>query len=694
MAWNEAVVTDSGLSVMAKGILEGKVEITSALGGESRSAAESLKGIKDIPPPNHTLNIAKIETENGKAVVNIRVQNKGVKESFVIRQIGLFAKVQGSDDSPVLMAVIQDEKGEAVPTEKDNPEFLLEFNFVIPIENGENIDISLTPVTFATLEDLGERESRLNGWIGSLSDELTNEKNITDAHISNKNNPHSVTKAQVGLSNVPNVATNDQTPTYIKANTLAGMASGEKISTAFGKISKAVSDLISHLADGVRHITAAERTNWNSKTKTTFSRSLNSGTKIGTVNVDGIATDIYCEKNIDTTYPAATADNDGLMSAADKAKLDRLKNYDDTSLKADITNLQNDKVDKKAETLKRGTDLNSVTVTGFYACVNDWGYINKPGMDSSGGVLQVLAFDAFYREQIFYEWGSNNTYVRSNESNNWLPWAELIASSGGTFTGPITLPYIEIPTSGEQLPALRIGSDTAGYLEFDNNEIRFRNAANTNTSALTFSNDNAVCVNDSESNRIIAGLSFINNTWCLVHDADAGTKSSLGRDMSRWYWDNCYIKTGNFEKLNVKNPPWTIYSEVTTAKAGLMSADDKKKLDGLSNTELNFSSYKYEITESSGLNVFTKFSFVGLQVNGTLINVSVLGSQTLLNKKYYVDSQPLKDYLTTKYGTGTFNIVSGHNTKITMTIQSSTIQFSSNDAVEVSESPSYEYTVI
>ena len=84
-------------------------------------------------------------------------------------------------------------------------------------------------------------------------------------HTNNKSNPHSVTKAQVGLSNVPNVATNDQTPSYTAASSLTALSSGEKLSVAFGKLSKAVSSLISHLADSVGHITAAERTVWNAK---------------------------------------------------------------------------------------------------------------------------------------------------------------------------------------------------------------------------------------------------------------------------------------------------------------------------------------------------------------------------------------------------------------------------------------------
>ena len=70
-----------------------------------------------------------------------------------------------------------------------------------------------------------------------------------NTHTGNKSNPHSVTKSQVGLGNVPNVATNDQTPTYSDTTTLVTLSSGEKISIAFAKIKLAITTLINHLAN-------------------------------------------------------------------------------------------------------------------------------------------------------------------------------------------------------------------------------------------------------------------------------------------------------------------------------------------------------------------------------------------------------------------------------------------------------------
>ena len=61
----------------------------------------------------------------------------------------------------------------------------------------------------------------------------------TDYRTGNVN----LTKANIGLGNVPNVATNDQTPTFTQATTRANLTSGEKLSISLGKISKFFADL-------------------------------------------------------------------------------------------------------------------------------------------------------------------------------------------------------------------------------------------------------------------------------------------------------------------------------------------------------------------------------------------------------------------------------------------------------------------
>lgn len=52
-----------------------------------------------------------------------------------------------------------------------------------------------------------------------------------------------LSKTNVGLGNVPNVTTNNQTPTFSQASTRNNLVSGEKLSVLFGKIMKWFADL-------------------------------------------------------------------------------------------------------------------------------------------------------------------------------------------------------------------------------------------------------------------------------------------------------------------------------------------------------------------------------------------------------------------------------------------------------------------
>lgn len=123
-----------------------------------------------------------------------------------------------------------------------------------------------------------------------------------NSHVANKSNPHGVTASQVGLGNVPNVATNNQTPTYTVPSTLSALVSGEILSTAFGKLSKAVSSLISHLAD---------KNNPHGVTKA----------QIGLGSVENVSTNDQAPTYSDTTTLATLTSGEKLNVAMQKTKL-------------------------------------------------------------------------------------------------------------------------------------------------------------------------------------------------------------------------------------------------------------------------------------------------------------------------------------------------------------------------------------
>lgn len=115
---------------------------------------------------------------------------------------------------------------------------------------------------------------------------------------------------------------------------------------------KASTSVASTTANGL--MSAADKSKLDAITASadavSFSRSLSSGTKIGTITINGTGTDLYCEKNTDTTYSNATTSAAGLMSKDDKSKLDGI------TASADSVAF--------SRSLSAGTKIGTITING------------------------------------------------------------------------------------------------------------------------------------------------------------------------------------------------------------------------------------------------------------------------------------------------------------------------------------------
>lgn len=94
---------------------------------------------------------------------------------------------------------------------------------------------------FYNVDDFNENMDAIDEELKKVADSSANSEVIIGEHLST-NNPHGITKTDVGLSNVPNVSTNNQTPTYTVPDAASELSSGEKLSVAFGKIAKFIKD--------------------------------------------------------------------------------------------------------------------------------------------------------------------------------------------------------------------------------------------------------------------------------------------------------------------------------------------------------------------------------------------------------------------------------------------------------------------
>ena len=197
------------------------------------------------------------------------------------------------------------------------------------VDNTSDMD---KPVSTATQEVL---DSLSGGSAGQLVE--------FNSHKNNTSNPHSVTKTQVGLGNVPNVATNDQTPTYTAASTLATLTSGEKLSVSFGKIMKGLSDLISHLGSKANPhgVTATQvglgnvdnTSDANKPVSTAQATSIADAKKAGT----DAQTNLTAHTNTKTNPHGVTATQVGLGNVPNVATNDQVPTYTQATTLTNLT---------------------------------------------------------------------------------------------------------------------------------------------------------------------------------------------------------------------------------------------------------------------------------------------------------------------------------------------------------------------
>lgn len=271
--------------------------------------------------------------------------------------------------------------------------------------------------------------------LDKITQTLLDNWNAAYTHISNKSNPHGVTKSQVGLGSVPNVATNDQVPTFTQATTLDNLTSGEKLTVMLGKIAKAIEDFITHKADAVQHITATERTNWNDSNSKKHSHSnktvidkvtqamldklsgIASGAEVN-VQSDWSVTDTGSDafiKNKPTSMPA----NGGNASTADKLKTARQINGVGFDGSQNITIPANPLITE----LKSGS-LNDVKAYGQYFGTGGNTVTGKPTGVQHFGLQVYRAANGYITQEISF---NNRRWLRTFNSSTWSGWVQYFS---------------------------------------------------------------------------------------------------------------------------------------------------------------------------------------------------------------------------------------------------------------------------
>ena len=226
---------------------QGKIiEFTKGKFGDGIRSTENIAELTDLIHPLGELPISKKSVKNSTIITTTQFSNRvggSILPTFYLMEIGLFAKVvnaDGTDDDEhpeTLIGYAFDGHGDKI-IGTSLSEFII--NIPLTVADVNNVTVDIDSLVYPTLKQFEDEVNTRK----TEDEELQNSLNV---HITDTSNPHGVTAEQIGLDKVPNVATNDQTPTYSQNSTLSNIVSGEKISVSFGKIMKAIADLISHI---------------------------------------------------------------------------------------------------------------------------------------------------------------------------------------------------------------------------------------------------------------------------------------------------------------------------------------------------------------------------------------------------------------------------------------------------------------
>ena len=207
------VLTEQGIELQAK--VEAGLQLVIHRMAASSEISENPQKLTVIEPECQELQIDSITADKDRAVITAALSNMGVTESYIVHQIGVYALDENGDE--LLFIVGQDATGDEIKagTEEEN---VIEYNIALKVSNAEQVIFN------RNLDDyVRKREFR--------------------EHVEDYENPHRTTKAQVGLSEVPNVTTNNQTPTWRRASERLLPESGDTLSVILGRIERYLFDL-------------------------------------------------------------------------------------------------------------------------------------------------------------------------------------------------------------------------------------------------------------------------------------------------------------------------------------------------------------------------------------------------------------------------------------------------------------------
>ena len=201
--WRYACKTIQGMNLDLKlvGREDLPLRLTRAMSGAGNINPTQLMGLTDVMIPVQELQLLDIieHIDENIVMIPIILRNTGVKKQYNMYQIGIYA--EDPDLGEILYIVLQSEGPEEIPSVAEMKDFKLEWYINLSVSNADNVEVVIDETGVLTLEQ-GDARYVIQTVYELDKKQLEsgiewNKRAITN-HIADQDDPHHVTKEQVG----------------------------------------------------------------------------------------------------------------------------------------------------------------------------------------------------------------------------------------------------------------------------------------------------------------------------------------------------------------------------------------------------------------------------------------------------------------------------------------------------------------
>ena len=362
---------------------------------------------------NNRLNFKSIVIGDGNAPANFNAQKKLVHQLYELTEL----KISIEDDVCLLMTDL--------PV-VDYDYYLREIGVIVTTDDGDKLyaydNCGGDAQYVINTAGIERTEKRVR-----LALTVSGVENITvsvpsNLYVDYKDYENTIADIRQSKIDVAGGDISDTVSSFKQKDILENIKSGEKTGTIFGKVSKAIKELIAHLADNVRHITADERSLWN---KVTDKLDKTGGTVTGDIVPDKTeAYDLgYEDKKWDNVWVETL--EAGYVNAKDGIQGNLTGNADTASSIKPI-DITGQTIDINTLTLSAGTINNALYVEKSDGGANNIKNIPVPGKPFKLYVdlVRWVSTTDYITKQTFLSSnsGTATTYERWCVNGKWTAW--------------------------------------------------------------------------------------------------------------------------------------------------------------------------------------------------------------------------------------------------------------------------------